>query len=98
MNAVDSALTLSGLKSIESKVACFGMSGLDSPSDKKVIVKSIEDLRLAGKKIVVHDSMIALYGGTTGKSGIVLIAGTGSVSAGNNKEGSFVQTEIGGIL
>jgi len=91
--AVNNALSSAGLKLTESKfrITCFGMAGLDSPKDAETITHFIEDLGLAEKNIVVHDSLIALYGTTLGRPGIILIAGTGSVAAGKNEEGTIAR-------
>jgi len=90
LEAVNDALSSAGLglAKIKFKIACFGMAGLDSPKDEKTITRFINGLGLAEESIVVHDSLIALYGVTLGKPGIILIAGTGSVAAGKNKDGT----------
>jgi len=72
------------------KVACFGMAGLDSPYDMKVIPKFIRDeIKFCEKITVVHDSVIALYGATGGQPGLIVEAGTGSFAAGLNKRGEI---------
>jgi len=72
------------------KVACFGMAGLDSPYDRKIISKFIrEEIKFSEKITVVHDSVIALYGATGGAPGLIILAGTGSVAAGLNKRGEI---------
>jgi len=72
------------------KVACFGMAGLDSPYDRKVIPKLIrEEIKFCEKITVVHDSVIALYGATGGAPGLIVEAGTGSFAAGLNKRGEI---------
>jgi N-acetylglucosamine kinase-like BadF-type ATPase len=64
------------------EAACFGMSG--GPADKEAILAGI----LPAKKLVVtHDALIALSGATAGESGVVVIAGTGSIAFGRNGAG-----------
>lgn len=41
---------------------------------------------------VVNDALPALTGGTRGKSGVVLIAGTGSIAVGEDEAGTIVRT------
>jgi N-acetylglucosamine kinase-like BadF-type ATPase len=74
------------------KAACFGLAGLDSPNDRKKITNFVADLKLSEKIIVVHDSLIALYGATLGEQGVILIAGTGQVAAGKNKVGMLARS------
>lgn len=72
------------------KVACFGMAGLDSPYDWKIVPKFIrEEIKFCEMITVVHDSVIALYGATGGAPGLIVEAGTGSFAAGLNKRGEI---------
>lgn len=68
--------------------ACWGMAGLDRPEDE-VIIKNVADRLLSGIPIdIVHDSMIALVGGTGGERfGVVIISGTGSIAVGYHSSG-----------
>jgi len=78
------------LRRLRFKVACFGMAGLDSPYDRKIIPKFIrEGIKFCEKITVVHDSVIALYGATGGAPGLIVEAGTGSFAAGLNKRGEI---------
>lgn len=64
------------------EAACFGMSG--GPDDKEGILASI----LRTKRLVVTtDAVTALAGATPEGQGIIVIAGTGSISFGRNAEG-----------
>ncbi|RLF25178.1 MAG: ATPase [Thermoprotei archaeon] len=74
------------------EVACFGLAGVDYPEDKERAQKFIEELGLAEKVVVVHDTHIALMGATAGKPGVIVIAGTGSVSAGIDEKGRYVRS------
>jgi len=72
------------------KVACFGMAGLDSPYDRKIVPKFIrEEIKFCEKITVVHDSVIALFGAAGGAPGLIVEAGTGSFAAGLNKQGEI---------
>jgi N-acetylglucosamine kinase len=68
-------------------VCCFGMGGLNTKRDKKVISGFIKPLVAARKHIFVNDVVIAFYAATCGEPGIVIVAGTGSIAYGVNKEG-----------
>ena len=69
--------------------AFLGMAGVASPTDRRIIHQIAQNLRLAPPDFVGvdHDIRIALEGGLLGRSGIVLIAGTGSSCYGRNAEG-----------
>jgi N-acetylglucosamine kinase-like BadF-type ATPase len=64
------------------EAACFGMSG--GPEDKQAILASI--LR-TNRLVVTTDAVTALAGATAEGQGIIVIAGTGSISFGRNAEG-----------
>jgi N-acetylglucosamine kinase-like BadF-type ATPase len=82
--AVNAACAAAGLdaSTVRFEVACFGMSG--GPEDKRAILAGIVR---AGRWIVTHDAAIALSGATTSGQGIIVIAGTGSMAWGRNREG-----------
>jgi N-acetylglucosamine kinase-like BadF-type ATPase len=62
--------------------ACLGFSG--GPEDKEVILREILS---TNQMLVTHDALIALSGATAGEPGIIVIAGTGSIAFGRNREG-----------
>jgi len=64
------------------EAACLGFSG--GPADKEALIKEILPI---GKAFVTTDALIALAGATGGKPGVIVIAGTGSISFGRNGEG-----------
>lgn len=65
----------------------LSLSGAGRKEEKHLIIKSLEAYKLHKIKIVVeNDAICALASGTFGDSGIVLIAGTGSISYYFNKE------------
>jgi N-acetylglucosamine kinase-like BadF-type ATPase len=66
---------------VEFESACFGMSG--GPEDKEEILARL--LR-ARHLTVTTDAVIALAGATAGGQGIIVIAGTGSIAFGRNRE------------
>src|SRR5438105_1868162 len=63
--------------------ACLGLSG--GPEDKEAILREILP---ANQMLVTHDALIALSGATAGEPGIIVIAGTGSIAFGRNREGA----------
>lgn len=76
------------------KVAVAGLAGLDCSYDDKILNSNIPQIGIAETFKVVHDSLIALYGATSGRIGVIVIAGTGSVSAGTDGRGNRIR--VGG--
>lgn len=75
-------------------LACAGLAGLDCSYDMKLLNDSIGNLPIARRILIVHDSLIALYGATGGKSGVIVNGGTGSMAAGMDMTGRTVR--VGG--
>lgn len=76
----------------------IGLAGLDTKRDFKYIRKSFQNFDLADKLDFKHDSVIALIGAHAGKPGVIIIAGTGSVAAGINRDKKYVRVGGWGYL
>lgn len=76
------------------EVAVAGLAGLDCRHDEVVLGQELPKTGIAKKFLVVHDSRNALYGATGGAAGVIVIAGTGSVSAGTDGDGNTAR--VGG--
>jgi N-acetylglucosamine kinase-like BadF-type ATPase len=73
--------------------ACWGMAGLDRPEDEEIIQAIADQLLPEIPVEVVHDSTIALVGGTGGnRAGVVIIAGTGSIAVGYHSSGQMARS------
>jgi N-acetylglucosamine kinase-like BadF-type ATPase len=83
--SVGAACAQAGLElaNVTFEAACFGLSG--GPEDRLEILGSLVKSR--SPLMVTTDAVIALAGATTGGQGIIVIAGTGSISFGRNAEG-----------
>ncbi len=68
-------------------VCCFGIGGLNTKMDRKIISGFIKPLVTARKHIIVNDVVIAFHAATCGEPGIVMVAGTGSIAYGVSPEG-----------
>lgn len=66
--------------------ACLGFSG--GPEDKESILYEILS---TNRMLVTHDALIALSGATAGEPGIIVIAGTGSIAFGRNRDGHIAR-------
>jgi len=69
----------------------MGLAGMDSPGDFAVGQRVANLTGLGKRRIVKHDSVIALYAATLGKPGIVVNAGTGSFAAGIGIDGQVIR-------
>lgn len=67
--------------------ACFGLSGVDQPSDQVLISDWLKTQGLAGRYKVLNDAELILVGGTPEGWGVALISGTGSVCLGRTSDG-----------
>jgi N-acetylglucosamine kinase len=96
-DAIQSASENAGKPAITA--ACWGMAGLDRPEDEQII-QDLAQTILPGIPVeIVHDSTIALVGGTGGKRvGVVIIAGTGSIAVGYHSSGQIARTSGWGHL
>jgi N-acetylglucosamine kinase-like BadF-type ATPase len=73
--------------------ACFGMSG--GPEDKRELLAEVIS---CDRLEVTTDAAIALWGGTGGQPGVVMIAGTGSMAFGRNAAGRTMRAGGWGYL
>ncbi len=89
---VREALGDAGVPSSDLAASVFGLSGVDWPSDELRIRTVLAPMQLGGPLEVVNDAFVALRAGTRRPSGIVVIAGTGSVVAGRNEAGDVFRT------
>jgi len=64
------------------KSACFGLSG--GAAGKESLIRK---LATAEHYLITHDAWVALAGATAGEPGIIVIAGTGSIAFGKNRDG-----------
>jgi N-acetylglucosamine kinase-like BadF-type ATPase len=69
----------------------MGLAGMDSPRDFRVGQRVAGMTNLGKRRIVVHDSVIAIYAATLGRPGIVVNAGTGSFAAGIGADGRTIR-------
>jgi N-acetylglucosamine kinase-like BadF-type ATPase len=73
------ALEQAGALGAEFEAACFGFSGGGENRARELV--------RAERYVFTHDADIALMGALAGEPGIIVIAGTGSIAFGRNREG-----------
>ena len=87
--AIDSACQEAHLRRSDLVAAEIGLAGARR---KELIARMREALHLLGigEIVVVGDAEIALYGVTEGETGLIVIAGTGSICCGINSRGKQI--------
>ena len=85
--AVNKALVAADVASREINWAYCGIAGADHPAHRQEVVDSLEVFFPRGNFTVDNDARIALTGAIGFGPGVVVIAGTGSVSFGRNEAG-----------
>ena len=88
------ALSRAGLKGGDVDVGCFGLGGLATKYDYEVLFKAVASLNLVKEPIIVGDEVVAYYATTYGEPGVAVVAGTGSIAYGRNREG--LEVRVGG--
>lgn len=89
-NSVEMALRAANVTRQDITFAFLGLAGADRPVDYEVLRPLIKELGFA-KYAIDCDTMIALRAGTSQPFGVVLICGSGTNSAGKNRQGEFYQ-------
>lgn len=87
--AVAGAFTSAGLSPKRSRVAaaCFGMAGVDKPTDSAWLREWLAEAALAPRFEVVNDCEILLDAGAPDAWGLALVSGTGSICWGRDRQG-----------
>ncbi|MBL8205203.1 MAG: hypothetical protein JNM09_13295 [Blastocatellia bacterium] len=70
---------------------CIGLAGVSHPDNHRKMYEAIEAALPSLHFTLETDARIALAGATAGKPGIVIIAGTGSIAYGVNKDGEVAR-------
>ncbi|MEJ6951869.1 N-acetylglucosamine kinase [Natronospora cellulosivora (SeqCode)] len=77
------------------EMACFGLAGIDTKKDYQIIYPLLKGkINMLKDFILVNDAFLALAAGNEAADGVALIAGTGSIAVGINKEGA--RKRVGG--
>lgn len=85
---VDECLRSAGLSRTDLGAGVFGVGGLDGPEDLAAYRRVISGLLPGIATAIENDAFIGLYSGTLGRPGIVAVAGTGSIVAGEDETGA----------
>ena len=93
-SALMEAMGLSKLKRIS--IAVLGVAG--SETQKKLVEELTRSLDFVDRVEVMNDSFICLAAGTLGKPGVVVVAGTGSITLALDDEGKVARAGGWGYL
>ena len=85
-DALEQALTASGLNKADIAGAGFGVAGFDWQSEYDVTAQTIERLGLTSPYRFVNDAVLGLVGGAEEGWGVVVVSGTGSNCRGWDRE------------
>lgn len=86
------ALSQAGLSAGKLVGGGYGLAGLDWPSDCGRLRPLIDRLGVGGPQVLANDAFAALWAGTRDGYGVVIIAGTGTTTAGRNRDGEEART------
>jgi N-acetylglucosamine kinase-like BadF-type ATPase len=84
--AIHRACARANVKVAEVRRLCVGMAGAARPVISSVVKEMIAEI-YKGEVVVVGDMVIAMEAAFGNKPGVVVIAGTGSIAYGRNKDG-----------
>jgi N-acetylglucosamine kinase-like BadF-type ATPase len=76
-----------GDRAVLPAAVCLGVAGVDRAEDDRIVHGMMRRLGFRSRTLVVNDALIALVAGVGDQSGVVLIAGTGSIAYGVNPDG-----------
>ncbi len=94
--AVEQALAMAHIASKHISAACYGLAGLDWPSDETRLTPVIASLGLGGTFKMYNDAFLPLRAGTPDGVGLAAIAGSGTCVAGRNRQGRTARSLGGG--
>jgi N-acetylglucosamine kinase-like BadF-type ATPase len=77
---------------------CLGIAGADREGDREVLAGVLSRLGLHRRVRIVNDARIALVAGSPGGTGIVVVAGTGSIAYGVDPSGKTARAGGWGYL
>lgn len=89
--AVHMACRHGGVPARHLETVVIGLAAMDSPRDFVVGRRLVDLTGLGKRRVLVHDSVVALYAATLGRPGVVVNAGTGSFAAGIGSNGNVIR-------
>ena len=75
-------------QSVAPAAICLGIAGVDRPEDATFVRGVMSRIGYKARILVVNDALIALQAGIGAEAGIVIVAGTGSIAYGCDRDGT----------
>jgi N-acetylglucosamine kinase-like BadF-type ATPase len=75
-----------GDRGILPQAICLGIAGVDRDDDLAIVRSIMRRIAYKARTLVVNDALVALVAGAGAEPGLVLVAGTGSIAYGRNRE------------
>jgi N-acetylglucosamine kinase-like BadF-type ATPase len=85
--AISSAFADAQLQPAPVEIACLGLAGFDRPDDRKILTGWSEEAGIARRLLLVNDGDLVVAAGTPDGWGVGVIAGTGSIAVGRDRDG-----------
>ncbi|GIV16258.1 MAG: N-acetylglucosamine kinase [Armatimonadota bacterium] len=79
-------------------VVCAGAAGYTLPDRRALLEHLLQQMLPSARVLVLADYAIALEGATGGNPGVLVIAGTGSIACGRDREGKLMRAGGWGYL
>ena len=76
-----------GERDLQPAAICLGIAGVDREADAAAVRGIMRRIGFKARTLVVNDALIALAAGAGDEPGIVIVAGTGSISYGRDAKG-----------
>lgn len=76
-----------GDRDVQPTAICVGIAGVDRDADATAVRGIMRRIGLKARTVVVNDALIALAAGAGEDSGVVIVAGTGSIAFGRDAAG-----------
>ncbi|MCS6831674.1 MAG: ATPase [bacterium] len=95
---LEELLHLAGVHRETVHVVCAGAAGYTLPDRRALLERLLNQLLPGANVLVLADYAIALEGATGGAPGVLVIAGTGSIACGRDREGRFMRAGGWGYL
>ncbi|MEO6725951.1 MAG: BadF/BadG/BcrA/BcrD ATPase family protein [Blastocatellia bacterium] len=90
--AVHQACGQAGIEPLQITAACIGLAGVSHPDHNRQMLNALKEVLPIPDILLETDARVALAGATGNSTGVVVIAGTGSIACGINARGRFARS------
>ncbi len=87
-----------GDRDISPDAICLGIAGVDRPQDAQAVTEIMRRIGHKTRTVVVNDALVALVAGAGEQPGLVIVAGTGSITYGRDADGRAARAGGWGYL